>query len=68
MNHAGLIAITLLAGSSTMYAAVDPVSNWNAVAIQATLTAGRKRGYTIAHARNSARGYSRRVEYDRPSL
>jgi hypothetical protein len=40
MNHSKLIAITLLFGSSTMYAAVDPVSNWNTVAVQATLTAG----------------------------
>ena len=40
MNHAKLIAIALLVGSSTMYAAVDPVSNWNTIAVQATLTAG----------------------------
>src|SRR3954453_7061713 len=40
MNHPKLIALTLLFGSSTMYAAVDPVSNWNTVAVQATLTAG----------------------------
>jgi len=40
MNHSKLIAIALLVGSSTMYAAVDPVSNWNTVAVQATLTAG----------------------------
>ncbi|HWZ01643.1 MAG TPA: hypothetical protein VNX17_11200 [Edaphobacter sp.] len=40
MNHSKLIAIALLVGSATMYAAVDPVSNWNTVAVQATLTAG----------------------------
>jgi hypothetical protein len=40
MNHSKLIAIALLVGGSTMYAAVDPVSNWNTVAVQATLTAG----------------------------
>ena len=40
MNHSKLIAIALLVGSSTMYAAVDPVSNWNSIAVQATLTAG----------------------------
>jgi hypothetical protein len=40
MNHAKLIAIALLVGSSTVYAAVDPVSNWNTIAVQATLTAG----------------------------
>jgi hypothetical protein len=39
--HARLIAITLLTSSSTLYAATDPVSNWNAVAIQATFTAGQ---------------------------
>jgi PAP2 superfamily len=40
MNHSKLIAIALLVGSSTMYAAVDAVSTWNTVAVQATLTAG----------------------------
>jgi hypothetical protein len=40
MNSSKLIAIALVVGSSTMYAAVDPVSNWNTVAVQATLTAG----------------------------
>ena len=41
MNHSKLIAIALVVvGSSTMYAAVDPVSNWNTIAVQATLTAG----------------------------
>src|SRR6201993_4456040 len=40
MNHSKLIAIALLVGSSTMYAAVDPVSNWNTIAVQATLAAG----------------------------
>jgi hypothetical protein len=48
MNPSKLIAIALVVGSSTMYAAVDQVSNsniaavqaWNTVAVQATLTAG----------------------------
>jgi hypothetical protein len=40
MNHAKWIALALLVGSSTIYAAVDPVSNWNTIAVQATLTAG----------------------------
>src|SRR5438270_4509057 len=40
MTHSKLIAIALLVGSSTMYAAVDAVSTWNTVAVQATLTAG----------------------------
>jgi hypothetical protein len=40
MNHSKLIAIALLVGNSTMYAAVDAVSTWNTVAVQATLTAG----------------------------
>src|SRR6201995_5299766 len=40
MNHSKLIAIALLVGSSTMYAAVDAVSTWNTVSVQATLTAG----------------------------
>src|SRR3954452_1455475 len=41
MNYASSIAVALLAGSSTIYAAEDPVSNWNTVAVQATLTAGQ---------------------------
>ena len=54
MNHSKLIAITLLFGSSTMYAAVDPVSNWNTIAVQATLTAGetavpQSRALAIVH-------------------
>src|ERR1700760_743647 len=54
MNHSKLIAIALLVGSSTMYAAVDPVSNWNTVAVQATLTAGenavvQSRALAIVH-------------------
>jgi hypothetical protein len=40
MNHARLIVIALLAGSSITYAAMDPVSNWNIVAVRATLAAG----------------------------
>jgi len=40
MNYSKLIAFALLVSSSTMYAAVDPVSNWNTIAVQATLTAG----------------------------
>ncbi len=41
MNPAKTIAIALVVvGSSTLYAAVDQVSNWNTVAVQATLTAG----------------------------
>jgi hypothetical protein len=41
MNHSKLIAIALLVGSSTMYATVDPVGDWNTIAVQATLTAGQ---------------------------
>jgi hypothetical protein len=41
MNYSKLIAFALLVSSSTMYAAVDPVSNWNTIAVQATLTAGQ---------------------------
>jgi hypothetical protein len=40
MNPSKLIAIALVLGSSTMYAAVDAVQAWNTVAVQATLTAG----------------------------
>jgi hypothetical protein len=54
MKHSKLIAIALLVGSSTMYAAVDAVSTWNTVAVQATLTAGenavvQSRTLAIAH-------------------
>jgi membrane-associated phospholipid phosphatase len=41
MNYSKMIAIALLVGSSTMYATVDPVSDWNTIAVQATLTAGQ---------------------------
>jgi hypothetical protein len=40
MTHSKLIATALLVGNSTMYAAVDTVSAWNTIAVQATLTAG----------------------------
>jgi PAP2 superfamily len=40
MNYARLTIGALLAGSTAMYAAVDQASNWNAIAVQATLTAG----------------------------
>ncbi len=40
MNHTGLITIALLAVSTAGYGAVDPVSAWNDLAVQATLMAG----------------------------
>jgi hypothetical protein len=40
MNHSKLLAIALLVGSTTMYAAVDPVGDWNTIAVKASLTAG----------------------------
>lgn len=40
MNYARLTIVALLAGSTALYAAVDQASNWNSVAVQATLTAG----------------------------
>src|SRR5262252_5394253 len=41
MNHSKLFAIALLVCSTTMYAAVDPVGDWNTIAVQATITAGQ---------------------------
>lgn len=41
MNYARLITTTLLLGSSIVYGAVDPVSYWDSVAVQAALTAGQ---------------------------
>lgn len=41
MNYARLITTTLLLGSSIVYGAVDPVSHWDSVAVQAALTAGQ---------------------------
>lgn len=40
MGHSKSMAMALLVGSTMMYAAVDPVSDWNTIAVQATLTAG----------------------------
>jgi hypothetical protein len=40
MNHKGLITTALLAVSTAGYGAVDPVSAWNDLAVQATLMAG----------------------------
>jgi PAP2 superfamily len=40
MNHIGLAAITMLAGSAVLSGAGNPVSKWNELTVQATLTAG----------------------------
>jgi hypothetical protein len=40
VNQKGLTKIALLAVSTAAYGAVDPVSKWNELAVQATLAAG----------------------------
>ncbi len=40
VNYATRIAIALVAGTAIVSAAVNPVNNWNSIAVQATLTAG----------------------------